>query len=308
MYAVTSDTPRCMLLFEAGIKSDYTRKNYLSHLRGFERFAMVDRADIQDIPRDDLQRLLEDYLLRLKSTTSPNSIPSKFRGIRHFCVMNRIGVDWEIIRKMFPPMQRLQTLRSYTAGDVRDMLSCAKSLRDAALIHFLASTGARIGAFDHRLEAGHLRRMPQGCRAVRIYAGHLEEYWAFLTPQAAGALDAYHLHRKEQGEEFGDKTPVFAAGRRGPGQLGWSGARSAVYKIITRSGVRRTKSNGRYDVQVNHGFRKRFNTVLKMNNSVNYNMAEKLMGHKNGLDGAYLTPTLDELFGEFRKAIPDLTI
>ena len=47
-----------MLLFEAGIKSEYTKKNYLSHLRGFEQFSMIDRADIQSIPRDDLQRQL----------------------------------------------------------------------------------------------------------------------------------------------------------------------------------------------------------------------------------------------------------
>ncbi len=25
------------------------------------------------------------------------------------------------------------------------------------------------------------------------------------------------------------------------------------------------------------------------------------MGHKNGLDGVYFTPTLDELFAEFKK-------
>ena len=32
------------------------------------------------------------------------------------------------------------------------------------------------------------------------------------------------------------------------------------------------------------------------------------MGHKNGLDGVYLTPTKNELFEEFQKAIVDLTI
>jgi len=32
-------------------------------------------------------------------------------------------------------------------------------------------------------------------------------------------------------------------------------------------------------------------------------MAEKLMGHRNGLDGVYFTPTLEELFTEFAKAM-----
>ena len=56
-------------------------------------------------------------------------------------------------------------------------------------------------------------------------------------------------------------------------------------------------------MQADHGFRKRFNTILKLDNSVNHNVAEKLMGHKNGLDGVYLTPTVNELFAEFRKAM-----
>jgi hypothetical protein len=32
------------------------------------------------------------------------------------------------------------------------------------------------------------------------------------------------------------------------------------------------------------------------------------MAHKNGLDGVYLTPTREQCFAEFKKAIPSLTI
>ncbi len=66
--------------------------------------------------------------------------------------------------------------------------------------------------------------------------------------------------------------------------------------------------DGRYDVQADHGFRKRFNIILKIDNSVNYNIAEKLMGHKNGLDGVYFTPTISELFVEFKKVMYKLEI
>ncbi len=47
---------------------------------------------------------------------------------------------------------------------------------------------------------------------------------------------------------------------------------------------------------------------MKLNNSINHNLVEKMMGHKRGLDGVYLTPTVEELFNEFKKAIPELTI
>ncbi len=55
-------------------------------------------------------------------------------------------------------------------------------------------------------------------------------------------------------------------------------------------------------------FRKRFNTILKLNNDINSNIAEKLMTHKRGLDGTYLQPTREECFREFVKAIPQLTV
>jgi len=55
-----------------------------------------------------------------------------------------------------------------------------------------------------------------------------------------------------------------------------------------------------YDKSLAHGFRKRFNTILKLNNEVNSNIAEKLMAHKRGLDGHYFVPTIEECFEEFK--------
>jgi len=299
---MNSTAHRSTLLFEESIRSKYTKKNYASHLDSFREFSGLDGAGLLSIPREQLQKLLEDYLIRLKRDTNPNSVPSKFQGIRHFCVMNRIDLNWEIIRKMFPQKLKSPSLRAYTTGEVARLAHVAKNQRDAALIHFMASTGARVGVFDHELSMKHLKRMPHGCKAVRLYAGCVEEYWAFLTPQASESLDAYHDHQRQR-QELHDGMPVFAARNNTCTQLGWSGARSAIYRLISKSGIPRSKRGYRYDVQADHGFRKRFNTILKLDNSVNYNIAEKLMGHRNGLDGVYFTPTLEELFAEFRKVM-----
>lgn len=61
---------------------------------------------------------------------------------------------------------------------------------------------------------------------------------------------------------------------------------------------------------VSHGFRKRFATVLKSNKEINLSITEKLMGHSTTvkLDNSYFKPTLDIMFDEYRKAIPELTI
>ena len=300
---------RSLLLFEESIKSKYTKRNYTSHLNQFLTFSNMNSQDqLLSIPHMELQYKLENYLIELKRTTNPNSIPSKFRGIKHFCVMNEININWNIIHKMFPQKQKTQSLRAYTTNEIKKLLIHATSLRNEALIHFFTSTGARVGIFDHELSIKHMLKMPYGCTAVLLYAGDIEEYWSFLTPQATKALQAYHNYRKNNGEMFYKDTPIFATCKFLPKQLGWSGVRSVIYRTIQKSKISRLKYVNRFDVQADHGFRKRFNTILKLDNSVNYNIAEKLMGHKNGLDGVYLTPTIEELFAEFKKAIYKIQI
>ncbi len=300
---------RCSLLFEESIKSKYTKKNYTSHLNSFLNFANItSQNQLTSIPNTDLQYNLENYLIELKRTTNPNSIPSKFQGIKHFCIMNEINLNWNIINKMFPQKQKTQSLRAYTTKEIKKLLSNTTSLRNKALVYFFSSTGARVGVFDHDLSIKHMMKMSYGCTGILLYAGHVEEYWAFLTPQATKALKAYHEYRKNQGEIFYKDTPIFATTKFLPKQLGWNGVRSAIYRIIQKSNLKRIKSKNRFDVQADHGFRKRYNTVLKLDNSVNYNIAEKLMGHKNGLDHVYLTPTLEDLFREFKKVMYKIEI
>ena len=300
---------RSYLLFEESIKSKYTKKNYISHLNSFLKFTNMNSFNqLTTVSSLELQHKLENYLFKLKHTTNPNSIPSKFQGIKHFCVMNEININWNIIAKLFPQKQKTQSLRAYTTKETKTLVHNATNLRNKALIHFFASTGARIGVFDHDLSIAHMMKMPFGCTAIMLYAGDIEEYWVFLTPQATKALKAYHNYRKNKDEVFSKNTPIFATYKFQSKQIGWSGVRSVIYRTIQKSDVTRFKNKNRFDVQADHGFRKRYNTILKLNNTVNYNIAEKLMGHKNGLDGIYFTPTLKELFTEFKKIIHQLEV
>ena len=82
--------------------------------------------------------------------------------------------------------------------------------------------------------------------------------------------------------------------------------------MILKSGLRinQIKIGKRYNKQADHGFRKRFNTILKTTNTMNISLAEKMMGHSVTvqLDNVYLDPTMEQLFEEYKKAIPELTI
>ena len=153
------------MLFDESIKSEYTRKNYNIQLKPFRKYVeLSSNKDLLTMTQDRLQILLEDYLIHLRRTANPNSVPSKFQGIRHFGVMNRVYIDWEIIRKMFPQRQKMPTLRAYTSEEILSMLDNVRRSRNLALIHFLASTGARIDVFDHKITLKHIKRMPKGAQ------------------------------------------------------------------------------------------------------------------------------------------------
>lgn len=303
---------RSLVIFEQGIKSSYTLLNYKDQLKRFLKFSKLTNCDsLINLPQDKLQTLIEDYVIYLKQIVNPNSIPNLMTGIRHFFIMNRISLQWEIIRKLYPQREKSSGANPWTTEQINQMLKSTTSKRNRAFILFLASTGARIGVIEYDLTLKHLHDMDNGCKAVLLYPNETDEYWAFLTPEASQSLEEYFDERKNNGEIFTKDTPIFTTNySKNNAQQLWkrAGATATIYRIIQRGGIARKRINRHFDIQMDHGFRKRFNTILKLQNNVNYNIAEKLMGHKNGLDGVYLSPTREQCFAEFKKAIPALMI
>jgi integrase/recombinase XerD len=182
------------------------------------------------------------------------------------------------------------------------------------LIHFHASTGCRAGSIYYEydkslkraLTIGDLRDMPHGCQMVTIYRDTKDEYSTFLTPEAVIEIENYLAQRRNKGEILNNESPLFIKLNGTP--MTEMDAKQIMKRTVTVANVRGQMKNGRYPVQLVHGFRKRFNTIMKLNNSVNDNAIEKMMGHQKGLDGTYLQITDERLFEEFYKGITDLTI
>jgi len=161
----------------------------------------------------------------------------------------------------------------------------------------------------------HLKNLEDDCKAVLIYAGEIDEYWAFLTPEASEALELYFSKRQSDGEIFSEDSPIFRIEYNG---LGFGNAKPVkkssvaclIWRIIKKAGIDRKRINRNFDIQQDHGFRKRFNTIMKLNSEINSNIAEKILGHSVSIpmDNTYLTPNIDNLFKEFKKGIPELTI
>jgi len=232
--------------------------------------------------------MVETYVIHLKRTISPNSISTYANHLKTFLESNDIDLNWRKIKRLYPAMVKRSGRSAYTTEDIKKILNATTHLKHKALIHFLASTGVRIGAVPD-LSLKHLRAMPLGCRMVTVYEDSTEEYQTFLTPEAAKALDDYLEERKKHNEVLDDESPLFREryllGTTKPKRLTKISLQALLRRSLQKTTVRGQKKNGRYAEQLAHGFRKRLNTVMKLNKEVNDNVIEKMMGHKRGLDG-----------------------
>ena len=303
---------RSFLLFTNGLKSQETVKQYKYYLDKFINFYHIkDYDSLATVSPAELQIMVEDYVMFLKKEVSPNTVPTPMYAIQAFLECNDIELRWKKIRRLYPAKVKLSGERGWTTKEIQKMLQSTTNLRNRAIIHFFASTAARIGAVPD-LKLRHLKEIPSGCKSVLVYEDSREEYTTFLTPEASKILDEYFTKRRSDGEDLGINSPVFRTAYKFGIQPTRSITKKAIENIISRAatnaGLRKNKKNGRYEVQLDHGFRKRFNTILKLNKKINPNIVEKLMGHKRGLDGVYLKPTVDEMFEEFKIGITDLTI
>jgi len=273
--------------------------------------------DYQDIVKDNtdtIQNWLEKWVIDQKNKGLRHStIAGRLNAVELFLDMNKKVWYRKIVRKLLPSNDEIPGGEvPFTTDELYRMLQVCKKPRDAAVLHFFASTAARPAAIeDPVLRKKHLVEI-EDCYGIKIYDGSKEGYWAFLTPEARKALDRYLKSRKRNGEEISDESPLFATNPNEPKTkhewMSLFSVRRTFDKLFKASGIERKKVGTRYDKAIVYGFRKRFNGILKMDNHVNSNIAEKLMAHKNGLDGHYLKPTMVECFREFKKAIPFLTI
>lgn len=218
----------------------------------------------------------------LKKRYSPNSLPTFYYPLQTFFEANDIELKWGKIKRLLPKKVKLSGDQAYTTEDIK-ILDFAITLRNRALIHFLASSGVRVGAITG-LSLKHLSEMPLGCKSVLIYDDSTEEYFTFLTPEASKALDDYFNQRRKDGEHLTSDSPVFRedyqVGIQKPKFMTIQAVQGVIWRCTKQAGLRENKKENRYSKQLDHSFRKRFNTILKINKEINPNIIEKIMGHK----------------------------
>ena len=294
-------------IFVSAIKTEATKVGYCAAMNKFKEFCGVD--DYDDFTKMDavqIKKHLSEYVMSIKHLRY-SSCNKYLSAIELFLDMNEITYPKRVIRKMLPANnKKAGGDMPYTTEEIQLMLDTTKSLKGKFLIHMFASMGLRPnGLHDPDLTLGDITDMPDGCKSLLIYEGSNEEYWSFWTPECVSAFTAYRNSRKYRGEYLTNDSPLIEIKGK---PMGYRAVRHVMEDALERAGIIRTKTGARFDKALFYGFRKRFNTILKIDNSVNSNIVEKLMAHKKGLDGVYLQPTREECFNEFRKAINKLTI
>jgi len=180
-------------LFEAAIRSEETKKIYKYSLHEFMRFVKIkEYDDIKKLNTDEIQELLEDWVLHLTSKgLKALTIRTKLSAVELFLDMNKMVFYKKILHKLIPSDDYVSGGdKPFTTEEIQKMLKATAKLRSKALIYFLASTGARPASItDPVLRLKHLEDMPENCKAIKLYDGSRESYWAFLTPEATDALN-----------------------------------------------------------------------------------------------------------------------
>ncbi len=300
---------RAVQIFEAYLKSEKTIKHYQYLLEKFANHYKLGSIDsILSINGTELQKNIEDFIILSKDKKySMSYIRSNTFAIQSFCISNdKLDVNWKKLRRLITKAKPRKS-RPYTTAEIKRMLNGVKSLRNKALILFLSASGVRRGAIPE-LKMKDLKQMPLGCIAITVYEGTEEEYVTFINKEANDALSLYLEQRKHNGEIIDTNSPVFREfyndATEKPKKLSESSISTMIMRAKTNAGIN-------FDNSPNllcHAFRRRFNTILKLNKESNSPLIERLMGHDMKLDNSYFQPTLEDLFAEYQKGMADLTI
>lgn len=264
---------------------------------------------------------IKRYVMILKKqidekTLNPNTSRNRLKPIKTLLRANEVDFSWYLIDKTMPKETKSED-RAYTRSEIQKMLVHCEDITDKVIIIGFSAGGFRLEAWDYLTWSDVVFfRNDDGTYkggALRIYHGDVEEYWTHITPEFCNLLDLYKVYWKSK--FFADplsSDPLLAQERLPyPSRLKHGRISRRVKKIVEHLGLRDKMIPGkkRYEVQLDHGFRKYFNTMLRRA-KVDFADKEDMMGHKVALESSYerYEETDFERFPEYQKAIPFLTI
>ena len=301
---------RSIILFHSAIKSEYTKKQYQGYLDKFIKHFRIKSPDalLSKEPKK-LQEMVEDFVISHKDKQMSFAHIKGFGcSLELFFAMNDIILNWKKIKKMYPEQKKPMGDKPYTTEQVKQILKHTTNTKYRAIINFMSASGVRIGSFEE-LRVKDVKDFKNGSKSVLVYADSREEYYTFIHFEAVKYLEEYFEYRREKGETITPDSWVFPLESNHAEPIKAQSMISGLSRLVTKV-LNRKSPNKRFDTMTSHGFRKRFATILKLNKEINLSISEKLLGHSTTikLDNVYFRPTLEQLYDEYEKAIPDLVL
>ncbi|MEM3208240.1 MAG: hypothetical protein QXQ87_09465 [Halobacteria archaeon] len=306
--------------FHAAIRSPHTRAAYERNLARFLSWAKTDAREFVRLAKTDPKRAegrIIAYIAVTKKRVGAAGTPRNYLApIKLLLNMNdATGINWKKLRKTLPLPGKGED-RAPTLDEVRAVAS-TDDFRVRVAVLFMATGGLRVGGLDG-LKVKHVEPVKRGgevvAAKVKVYAGSRDEYLAFVSPEAWGALESYLDHRRRNGEKVTGESPIL----RNRYKEGKAGGRveavrppalsSLLTHLYLRLGLRpeRAPSGKHHEFAGTHGYRKFFKTrceqVMRPLN------VEMLLGHETGISGHYYRPKESELMEDYLKALPSLAI
>jgi len=264
---------------------------------------------------------IKRYVMALKKQIdakklNPNTSRNRLKPIKTLLRANEVDFSWFLIDKMMPKESKSED-RAYTRAEIQKMIVHCEDITDKVIITGFSAGGFRLEAWDYFTwsDVVFFRNKDGSYKggALRVYHGDAEEYWTHITPEFCNLLDLYKVYWKSKFfSEPLPSDPLLAQERMPyPARLKHGGVSRRVNKVVEHLGLRIKMIPGkkRYEVQLDHGFRKYFNTMLRRA-KVDFADKEDMMGHKVALESSYerYEEADFERFAEYQKAIPFLTI
>jgi len=327
-------TERAFTDFIYDLRSDATKDNYTRTLDQFISWThTLERKNqfqsysaLSKTTKAKIQPLLESYAKFLKGKKYPNSIPKYFDGVKSFLSHHDIDYNNKKLRSKFPKKKKPAGNEAYTLEHVQKLVENAGSKRNKALILCIASSGIREGGIAEL----RLRNIidVEDCKLLVVYENEEEEYVTFITPEASKAFEEYLEERKSHGEKITGDSFAFIHEKVAHKNFKNYDKYKPITEVLIRQILlpiirnakvdrKRVPGSSRYRIAEVHGFRKFFATAVNRAKiqvghleipAINHNDIEKILGHKNGLKGLYYDPQNLDLFKEYKKAIPSITV
>ena len=289
-------------LYQSEETSSYTYEKAIERFIKFHNFP--DWDSFLELTNQEITERIENYLItQVKNGKSASYLNNITFALKNFLdCFDRDEIKWKKLRKLNGKVIK-PDIRAFTDEECRRMLSVLTDPRKIAIALFLSSSGVRRQSIP-ALRIKDLSERPFGCTQIRVPKGKKHNgYTTFINRESTESLNDYFELRKSKGEIFTPETLVFPK-KSGKGACTDRSISVEWDKIMKRAGIVEKGLNV-------HGYRRRFDTIMKTREGANISLIERLMSHSSQivqLDNHYFKPTDEQLWEEYQKGMIVLSV